>query len=153
MARTGSSQTDLDLPRERTKNDIVHVVPLSKASLEVLASLPRVVPPPGMPDYVFSTGGGRPVQGYSKAKKRLDLAASDGGTVLSPWTFHDLRRTFASGCARLGVQLPVIEKMLNHVSGSFGGIVGVYQRHSYAEEKRLAQDLWADDVQRLVGPQ
>jgi hypothetical protein len=43
------------------------------------------------------------------------------------------------GMARLGIQLPVIEKILNHKSGTFRGIVGVYQRHSFAEEKRAAK--------------
>ena len=51
---------------------------------------------------------------------------------------HDLRRTVASGMARLGIKLPVIEKILNHASGSFRGIVGVYQRHDFAAEKRDA---------------
>ena len=32
------------------------------------------------------------------------------------WTFHDLRRTMASGMARLGIQLPVIEKMLRIIA-------------------------------------
>ena len=67
------------------------------------------------------------------------------------WTFHDLRRTMASGMARLGVSLPVIEKILNHSGGSFRGIVGVYQRHSFADEKRAALDLWGAHVARLVG--
>jgi integrase len=66
------------------------------------------------------------------------------------WVFHDLRRTVASGMARLGVNLPVIERVLNHVSGSFAGIVGVYQRHEFAEEKRAALEKWAEHVERLV---
>ena len=68
------------------------------------------------------------------------------------WTVHDLRRTTASGMAKLGVSLVVIEKVLNHVSGSLAGIVGVYQRHEFAEEKREALQQWADHVERLVRP-
>ena len=152
------SEIDLDakvwtLPKERAKNNVEHVVPLTERSIEILISLPRVEPPMGKPDHVFTTGGGRPVQGYSKAKHRLDAATSIGGETIAHWTLHYLRRTFASGCARLGVQLPVIEKVLNHVSGSFGGIVGVYQRHSFAEEKRAALNLWADHVHGLVRSQ
>ena len=72
---------------------------------------------------------------YSKNKRRLDaLLPSD----MPAWRLHDLRRTAASGMARLGINLPVIEKVLNHASGSFAGIVGVYQRHSFADEKRAA---------------
>jgi len=67
-----------------------------------------------------------------------------------PWVLHDVRRTVASGMARLGINLPVIEKLLNHVSGSFGGIVSVYQRHDFAEPKRAAMQAWANFVERLV---
>jgi hypothetical protein len=52
--------------------------------------------------------------------------------------------------AKLGINLPVIERVLNHVSGSFAGIVGVYQHHSFADEKRAALDAWASYVMTLV---
>jgi hypothetical protein len=52
--------------------------------------------------------------------------------------------------ARLGVALPVIEKCLNHASGSFAGIVGVYQRHDFASEKRNALQRWADHIDAVV---
>ena len=55
-----------------------------------------------------------------------------------------------AGMAALGVQLPVIEKVLNHVSGSFGGIVSVYQKHEFANEKAEALARWAQHVQGLV---
>ena len=48
--------------------------------------------------------------------------------------------------ARLGVALPVIERVLNHVSGSFAGIVGVYQRHTFENEMRAALELWGKHV-------
>jgi hypothetical protein len=44
----------------------------------------------------------------------------------------------------------VVEKVVNHVSGTFGGIVGVYQRHDYLAEKRHALNLWADHVASLI---
>jgi hypothetical protein len=46
--------------------------------------------------------------------------------------------------------LPAIEKLLNHRSGTFGGIVGVYQRHDFAAEKRIAAELWAAHVEQIV---
>ena len=52
--------------------------------------------------------------------------------------------------ARLGVNLPVIEKILNHTSGSFGGVVGIYQRHSFSDEKRTALETWSQFIMRLV---
>ena len=51
---------------------------------------------------------------------------------------HDFRRTVATGLQRLGVRLEVTEAVLNHVAGSRAGIVGVYQRHHWADEKRAA---------------
>lgn len=52
---------------------------------------------------------------------------------------------------KLGVQVPVIERALNHTSGTFRGIVGTYQQHDYADEIRIALQRWADHVERLVG--
>ena len=51
--------------------------------------------------------------------------------------------------ARLGVRLPVVEKLLNHTGGSFAGIVGVYQRHDFADEKRQALEIWAQHLLAL----
>ena len=48
--------------------------------------------------------------------------------------------------ARVGVRLEVAEAVLNHISGSRGGIAGVYQRHDWAAEKRAALDAWAAHV-------
>ena len=45
----------------------------------------------------------------------------------------------------------VVEKLLNHTSGTFGGIVAVYQRHDFADEKRAAVEAWADFIVTLSG--
>ena len=150
------------IPRTRAKNDVAHDVPLSKAALALLEGLPTVA---GDAGYVFTTTGETAVSGFSKAKLKLDekmLAAlrkeaaergEDPNRVTLPaWRLHDLRRTAASGMAKLGISLPVIEKVLNHVSGSFSGIVGVYQRHSFADEKRAALEAWGEFVVQLDDP-
>jgi hypothetical protein len=111
--------------------------------------------------FVLTTTGKTPVSGFSKAKGHLDKAIAevarkeakkrDGDAVeVAPWRIHDLRRTMASGMARLGVAVAVTEKVLNHVSGTFAGIVGVYQRHDFLAEKRHALNLWADHVASLT---
>ncbi|MGA7323983.1 MAG: hypothetical protein WBX25_05780 [Rhodomicrobium sp.] len=51
---------------------------------------------------------------------------------------------------RLGVALPTVEKILNHASGTFAGVVGVYQRHSFLDEKREALERWAAFLDRLA---
>jgi integrase len=127
------------LPAERTKNKRRHEVPLPPQAVEIIKGLSRIG------DYVFTYDGDAAVNCWDKIE---DLRALVGD--IPQWTLHDLRRTAASGMARLGVNLPVIERALNHVSGSFAGIVGVYQRHEFAEEKRTALQKWADHVERLV---
>jgi hypothetical protein len=44
----------------------------------------------------------------------------------------------------------VTEAILNHVAGSRAGIVGVYQRHHWADEKRAALAAWGGHVAALV---
>ena len=56
----------------------------------------------------------------------------------------------ATGLQRLGVRLEVTEACLNHVGGSRGGITGVYQRHTWADEKRAALAAWADRLDAIV---
>jgi integrase len=122
------------------KNDRRHEVPLSSQAVMIIRALPRI-----SDRFVFSTNAESPLNGFGKNKDRLDALSG-----VSDWVVHDLRRTAASGMARLGVSLAVIEKVLNHTSGSFRGIVGVYQRHEFAEEKRQALDKWAEHVERLA---
>jgi integrase len=152
-------ELDLDkalwrIPGGRTKNDEAHEVPLSDAALSVIASLPRIKSNKG---YLFTTNAETHVSGYSRAKSMLDKAMLEiarderaQDVEIPRWTFHDLRRTAVSCMARLGIALPVIEKVVNHSSGSFAGIVGVYQRHSFADEKRTALQAWANFVLSTV---
>ena len=130
------------IPKERAKNGIANDVPLSEPTIKILKGIKRVAGDSGL---VFTTTGRTPISGFSKTKKRLDAAIPNAPS----WVLHDLRRTVASGMARLGVNLPVIEKVLNHTSGSFGGVAGIYQRHHFTDEKRLALEAWATHVQKL----
>lgn len=145
------------LSSHRTKNGRAHDVPLSEAALDVLAGVDRVTDEKGRVPYVFTTTGNSPVSGFYKARATLaevmvQIAAKERGEAVDipRWTFHDLRRTAATGMARLGIPVRVTEAVLNHVSGTGGGIVAVYQRHDYADEKRQALDAWARFVMSLV---
>ena len=51
---------------------------------------------------------------------------------------------------KLKVNLQVVEAVLGHTSGSRAGIVGIYQRHDYANEKRAALEAWGAHVVDLV---
>jgi integrase len=141
-------EIDLDaklwtLPKERAKNKRENQIPLSDQVIAILRSLPRIEGS----EFVLTISGDRPMTAFTLIKEWLDaLMPAD----TPPWVLHDVRRTVASGMARLGINLPVIEKLLNHVSGSFAGIVGVYQKHSFADEKRVAMDMWAQHLAGIV---
>jgi hypothetical protein len=60
------------------------------------------------------------------------------------------RRTAATRMADLGVLPHVIEAVLNHVSGHKNGVAGIYNRSTYAAEKRAALDLWASHLQVAI---
>jgi integrase len=68
-------------------------------------------------------------------------------TAKLTWTPHDLRRTFATRLAGLGVATHVIEKCLNH---SLGGVLAIYNRHAYEAERQEAAIRWADEVRRIT---
>ncbi|MGM0583390.1 MAG: tyrosine-type recombinase/integrase [Pseudomonadota bacterium] len=159
--------TEWSLPGERVKNGRAHVVPLSEQALEIIRALPRQSKDPFLFPAAFARRKDgpfppRPVSGFGQAKKRLDAAmllelrkmAEERGedpddVTLPPWRLHDLRRTAASGMARLGVAVHVVERLLNHVSGTISGIAAVYNRHSYREEMRAAAQAWANFLDGL----
>src|SRR5205807_5898065 len=107
------------LPASRVKNNELHEVPLSDAAVAIIAALPHIKTTKG---FVFATRRDAAVSGFSRAKDRLDAAIlaamPEGAKAPEHWTFHDLRRTMASGMAPLGIQLHVVEKILNHSSGT-----------------------------------
>ena len=74
---------------------------------------------PHLGDYLFPARGNPNnfFSGWSKCKQALDQDSN-----LQAWTLHDLRRTFATKLAALGTPIHVTEKLLNHVSGTTGGI-------------------------------
>ena len=132
------------LPAGRTKNAREHVIPLSSQAWALIEARPQFA---GCP-FVFSVDGKGPVNNWDKVKHRISARA---GISADSWRLHDLRRTAASGMQKLGTAVPVIERALNHVSGVFKGIVGVYQQHDYADEVRIALQKWADRIEEIVG--
>ena len=118
---------------ELSKNGKPHVVPLNDYALRLLGEIPRFHDC----DWVFTTTRRTPISGFSKALRNLHDQSET-----SDWRFHDLRRTAASGMARLGVAPHVVEKVLNHISGTISGIAAVYNRYGYDAERRDALDQW-----------
>jgi integrase len=128
----------IHLANGRTKNGTQHIIPLSAPARKLLDAMPRIG------EYVFTYDGAKAVSGWSRNKRNLDAACGVEG-----WVYHDLRRTTATGMQKLGVTLQVVEAVLGHTSGSRAGIVGVYQRHDFANEKRAALEAWGEHVMAL----
>jgi integrase len=149
------------IPGERTKNKRTHEVPLSDAAIGILA--PAIERAEALDrELVFGERPKTAFSGWSKAKAQLDeriakvraeresTRSKPNGARATPWVLHDIRRTVATRMADLGIQPHVIEAVLNHISGHKAGVAGVYNRATYAAEKRQALDLWGAHVAALV---
>ncbi|MFI5016053.1 MAG: tyrosine-type recombinase/integrase [Hyphomicrobiales bacterium] len=144
----------------RMKGGAAHLVPLSAEAVALLEALPRWTGG----DFVFTTTDGKkPVNGFSKAKVRIDklvpaalrAAAMDRGEdpekTAAPdrWNFHDLRRTARTHFSALPVQDLVRELVIAHAKP---GLHKVYDLHAYADEKRECLDLWGRRLKAIVEP-
>jgi integrase len=144
------SELDLEgrvwhLPGSRTKNSRPHDVHLSDLALGIIQALPRFVPSPGRPDFMFSITGNAPVNGFAYAKSNLDEFMPTPG-----WRLHDLRRTVTTGMARLKVEPHIADKVLNHQSGTISGVAAVYNRFAYLDERKEALEVWGRFLAGLV---
>jgi integrase len=117
-----------------------HVVPLAPDTLAHLKSLPRF----GGSDFVFTTDGRKAVNGFSKAKARLDTLSGVTG-----WVLHDLRRTMRSHLSALPVQDMVRELVIAHAKP---GLHKVYDLHAYEDEKRQCLELWEQRLRGTLAP-
>lgn len=155
------------IPGVRTKSGREHEVPLSSLAMEIIEGLPRFGDDDeGDDDSAFlftSTGGDRPVSGFSKSKLRTNgliikaaekandeklVLAKDCG--LEPWRLHDLRRTGRTELAKLGVSDTVGEKVLNHAEKDV--LVRTYNVYDYSDEKRDALERWAQRLRDIIDP-
>jgi integrase len=169
------------IPREKAKNDRAHEVALSDQVLEVFAEVKetrgRIVEFKGSP-FIFTTNGKSPATGFSRAKEKLDtrmeklaraargLPEDDGvyrdtlklaadedlPRLIPPFVLHDLRRTAASGMARLNIAPHVVDRVLNHSSGTIRGVAAVYNRFEYLNERRAALEAWGRYIDNLLAP-
>ncbi len=150
----------LSIPMERFKSRRGHVVPLVGTAWDIAAALPTwVADDDATPDgelFLFSTTGGkRPVSGWSKAKARLDelalkhlrKARKDPEATLAPFVVHDFRRTCETRLARLGYNQEVRDAVLGHAKP---GLQRTYNKHDYLAEKRAALEAYGAHIMGLV---
>lgn len=130
----------LHLSEDRTKNHRSHTLPLPPTALHILETRES--------DSMYVFAGkdpDKPFNGIRRVKEALDKAVD-----IEHFTLHDLRRTLSSNMARLGVPIHVTEKILNHQSGSFGGVAGIYNRHSYLPEMKDALAQYDAFLENLI---
>jgi integrase len=168
------SEIDLErrlwtIPREKAKNNRAHEVALSDQALAVFAEIKETR---GMIaefkdcPLIFTTNGKTPVSGFSQAKQNLDAGMErlarrarglpEDGTdlprLVPGYVLHDLRRTTASGLAQLNIAPHVVDKVLNHSSGTIRGVAAVYNRFEYLNERRAALEAWGQYINNLLAP-
>jgi integrase len=146
IADTRWSEIDIEkgvwtIPAARMKGGRAHEVPLTPGTQALFRGLPRF----NSGESIFTTtGGAKPVNGFSKAKARMDSL-----TGVSGWVIHDLRRTMRTHLSALPVQDLVRELVIAHAKP---GLHKVYDQHAYQDEKRYCLELWEQRLMSIVEP-
>lgn len=128
------------IPAENSKNAKAIDIPLAPTVIDWFREL-------------LEMGNGWVLPGLSRQESisanTLNAALLRLGKDVPHFTVHDLRRTARTQLGKLGVDVITAEKCLNH---SLGGLVDVYDRGDYFEERRKALELWADFLVRCEQP-
>lgn len=127
----------LRFPASIMKSGREHLIPIGPATQELLAR--RNTP------LLFENGNGKPFANYGKSH---DVFLTTSG--VPHFTRHDLRRTYSTGLARLGVAPHVIERLLDHSTGTISGIAAIYNRYSFMAEMRQAVEKWEAHLTSLM---
>ncbi len=128
--------TDKELVFLDTKNKLDHHLPITNL---IQIHLDKVST---NSTYLFpASGSGKPISGFARLKNTLDNKMD-----IPHWTIHDLRRTTATHMAELGVQPHIIERVLNHSTGTISSLGKIYNRHTYFNEMKSALTLWHDKI-------
>jgi integrase len=114
---------------------------LSKTAAEIIKAQPHL----GENPFVLAGRGDGHINGFSKAKREFDAAMPR----IPQWQLHDLRRTARSLMSRAGVRPDISEKVMGH---RVPGVEGVYDRHSYRDEKADALARLAAQIDAIVHP-
>ena len=143
--------TDIDfdartwtIPDDNSKSGRGHVVPLTDWASDEFEALKReaegskwVLP---APDSKQPINPKQITRSLAKCVKRFKQHG------IKKFTLHDLRRTCRTGLSALKIESHIAERVLNHAQP---GIVGVYDRHAYLDEKRAALTKWAEYLHGL----
>lgn len=134
----------LKIPGEFTKNGRAHAIPLPPMARRILDRQPKrghyYFPGPFDDDTHFKDS--------SWGKYKLEIEKRSG---VSDWQLRDIRRTFRSNMARMGIYREVAEVLLNHVTGaSRNELDEIYNRYDFLDEKRSALAKWEERLSRIA---
>jgi integrase len=126
------------IPAENAKNGKSFVIPLPVSVMQWFEELRAIA---GDSPFVLPARK----RGYGKKSETISRdtlneainRAKLGDRHFSP---HDLRSTARSHLAAKGVNIIVAERCLNH---DLGGLIGIYDKYDYLDERRSALELWA----------
>jgi integrase len=150
------------IPRERTKNGKLHLLPIGPAAKEVLRVAAKTTP---SKTFLFSTDD-TPISGWSKKKSELDrlmliqlrLAEKANGKDSDPialpdWVFHDLRRTMSTLMVDRCDVLPEIAALIRHnLPKNADETDVIYMLSRREKEMRTALAAWEGEIMRIVEP-
>jgi len=136
------TERTITLPPLLTKNNRQHTFPYDDTTAAILKNIPVFEC-----GFLFPARGNdaAPFSGWSKSKASLDEKCA-----VASWTLHDLRRTFATNLAALGIPPHVVERLLNHASGTISGVAAIYNRFQYMDEMRDAVARWEERLAALL---
>jgi integrase len=127
LERSWAAGGALVIPGTATKNGRDHAIPILPLAQQQLDLMPE------QERYFFRSRWGDThlsVTGLAKAQRELKKASGTSG-----WQIRDVRRTFRSNMARLGVPRDVCEVLINHAPPVLDEI---YDRYDRLKEKREA---------------
>ena len=125
------------IPGERVKNGKEVARPLSRAAQQMLAAIPTL---DGC-KYVFTTDGRGPVTTFSTGKDSIDEASG-------------VRGGRSTTCAGSSGRYLVCGRRCRHCRAlpghAIGGVRGVYDRHKYEEQMKVAFEKLSNMIEQIV---
>jgi len=130
----------LEIQRDRNKSGERIRVPLSPIAQQLIADL-------GSKEgrYVVSTtGGDKPISGFSKLKRKLDQLTG----FSQPWRMHDMRRGISTYLEENGLDRAYTARILNHKDAS---VTGIYARPEHKHHLERVMARWSEVLSGISG--
>jgi integrase len=139
-----------------------HVVPLSDLAISLVKQLITLAQeknsPYLLPTHHWKQDPNRPLSAKALAHALAEHVVEESRGVfslfgLTPFAPHDCRRTFVSGCTRIGLHVEDVGRVLNQKQRKKNDVTTteeVYDKYEYIVEKRMVLDAWAKAVIEII---